>query len=322
MTPREIERYQDGELAEAEYESTGYALARASQFGMALATSAALGFGALAFFGGPVGNSPVGMPPGGGSVPGGVSGGGGNVTVVASSFDVCGDGPNLPAGMTRIFCLDVTQNDQASANTLAASFLESTRWTTPETSPNNGAFFNETCGDTTCVRFIWKIGQNERAANIEVSYADEWCTSYSRVTLRLNSAWEQNGGTLKHLFYGNSGAGSGANVAPSFLNLNAGNAALINSDPNVTGSTGVTNGEWVDVETVITNHGLAAPDSSTVTIYVNGTLDVTGKSLTWQTTPTSPNLLNVGPFHGGNGAKTRVDTVEVSRMVVHRTACS
>ena len=52
MTPREIERYRDGELTETEYESTGYALVRASRFAMSLGMSTLVAFGALEYFGG------------------------------------------------------------------------------------------------------------------------------------------------------------------------------------------------------------------------------------------------------------------------------
>jgi len=52
MTPREIERYRDGELTETEYESTGYALVRASRFAMSLGMSTLVAFGAVSYFGG------------------------------------------------------------------------------------------------------------------------------------------------------------------------------------------------------------------------------------------------------------------------------
>lgn len=218
-------------------------------------------------------------------------------------------GPNQPEGATLVYRMDVTQADQTDLNP-DGSFGCSAAWATQ---PD----WNSTSGDTTFVRFQWNSGQNESdPGDCEYNVpAGTYNDLYVRVIWRANAAWQTNGGGGKHLFLQN-GAGAGTNNnAPAFgiddgIDGTYGNSAvtmnLYTSWLYTTGDPHDPTGDWYEDEYIYTNLETNTNDG-TVEMFVNGvaqSLSASGTGVQFSQSGDGINIIKVGPFHGGSGAKS------------------
>jgi hypothetical protein len=259
----------------------------------------------------------------------GASGGWSNadtLTVVNDVWDsniFCATGPNYPDTVNdRRFCLDVTQADQEVLNTVGVSQGAETRWTTPQTSPNNGAFFNRSVNDTVYAAFIWKSGQTQNAAGTEITLTgvSDFCEAYIRITSRLATGWQWSGGTVKQSFLQNTGnsGGNQQNAAPGWYSGSANSAqpSLVNA-PNADKGTAIATNVWNDIEWY---YYYVGTDSAGIKIWENGTLTVNDTDI--QSSYNLPiDLVNLQWWSGGSDAKTAADSIQVSRAVYWFEAC-
>jgi len=230
-------------------------------------------------------------------------------------------GPNYDAGwgMTKIFTLDPTQNDQSVINTFISQ-NRTTSWTTPGTSPDSGAFFNVMAGDTTTVAFRWpsgvgpgRIAGNE--INVSATSTERYCETYVRLTFKASS-WEYSDNTVKHFFFRDSANVGAQNSAPGVQT--AGNeASSINTSPEFRGTTSTTDGVWYDDEYYYSTMGASA----SIKIWRDGVLEADTTGIGTGSQPWS--RLWLGPYHGGSsGTKSTSDDQWIfSRIVIYAEEC-
>jgi hypothetical protein len=235
-------------------------------------------------------------------------------TATVAAFNNCALGANYPGGMTRIFCLDVTQPNQSALNPNIVSQNTQRAWSTNFTSPDSGAFFGQTANDTTYVRFAWRLNSKEYIAANEVKVnaaPDYYCETYIRVTWRSIS-WQYSGGTAKHLFFQNSGAGFGPNTAPGIQS--SGFISTMNSIDRRGKIGPVGDNIWTDDEWWLEDMGTP----TNTNMWRNGTLD----TIAAISPSRGYNLVTVKPWHGGSGLKNSADDRwDISRMVVYANPC-
>lgn len=208
-------------------------------------------------------------------------------------------GPNKPVGLTTLaFALDPRQADQTVLNA-GVSQSAGTNWASPETLPNNGAFFGLTEDSLDHVRFEWKTGQTERCANREITGFGTFTEFYVRIVRRWGGAgandWEWNGGTVKDFFFQNTVSGQNSCVGQ----LQSGRWSFFNANPQVIGTNLGSDDVWYDDEM----HISALPSNTAVIrAWRDGVLEIDDEIT--DTDAAAVNLLNLGPFHGGSGAKS------------------
>jgi hypothetical protein len=219
-------------------------------------------------------------------------------------------GPNLPPGFTEVFVFDVTRTDQAVLNARVIGQLPYRFWSTNQRSPDRGLFVNQVDGQELYARFVWAAGDNERAAGNEVVLNGVFTEWYVRITWRANADWEWSGNTVKQFFFQNAPWVPTQNTA---VGVQTGGApiAVINTSPEVRGTTPANMGQWVDDEWLFS----AIPGPSEVTAWRNGLLEIDVAGVGTFNAPT--NLINLGPFHGGSGVKSRNgDYWDIKRLVI------
>ena len=207
-------------------------------------------------------------------------------------------GPNYnPAwGLSFWAAIDPRQADQSVLNTnLTRTPGYGDHWLVPETSPNNGAFFNNIHDGDPYVRFEWAIGQDTRCAGCELRPDTPTPTEfYIRALRRRNADWEW-AAVVKDLFI----QGTGDQNTAAGLDMHGGLIMTLNVTPNALGTTTETSSEWVEDE----YYWSAVPSGTcTCMMWRDGVLEYND---TIATTTGDVYQVFLGPYHGGSGAKTQ-----------------